>query len=83
MPVLGFIPEDRPQSKAYIGEQTSFVVLKSPFKRMCDMYATVRRYEGATDPSETGRRVNEGFVPIISQIPGFVALYLVDAGVAS
>jgi hypothetical protein len=24
--------------------------------------------------------VNEGFVPIISQIPGFVALYLVDAG---
>ena len=43
------------------------------------MYATIRRYEGATDPSETGRRVNEGFVPIISQIPGFVALYLVDA----
>jgi hypothetical protein len=24
--------------------------------------------------------VNEGFLPIISQIPGFVALYLVDAG---
>jgi hypothetical protein len=24
--------------------------------------------------------VNEGFVPIISTIPGFVALYLVDAG---
>ena len=44
------------------------------------MYATVRRYAGATDPSETGRRVNEGFVPIISTIPGFVALYLVDAG---
>ena len=44
------------------------------------MYATVRRYEGGTDPKETGRRVNEGFVPIISQIPGFVALYLVDAG---
>jgi hypothetical protein len=44
------------------------------------MYATERRYEGATDPKETGRRVNEGFLPIISQIPGFVALYLVDAG---
>jgi hypothetical protein len=44
------------------------------------MYATGRRYEGATDPKETGRRVNEGFLPIISQIPGFVALYLVDAG---
>ena len=24
--------------------------------------------------------MNEGFLPIISQIPGFVALYLVDAG---
>jgi hypothetical protein len=46
------------------------------------MHATVRRYEGVTDPSEAGRRVNEGFVPLISQIPGFVALYLVDAGVA-
>jgi hypothetical protein len=44
------------------------------------MYATVRRYEGVTDPSETGRRVNEGFVPLISQIPGFVAYYWVDAG---
>jgi hypothetical protein len=44
------------------------------------MYATVRRYEGVTDPSEAGRRVNEGFVPIISQIPGFVAYYWVDAG---
>jgi len=44
------------------------------------MYATVRRYEGVTDPSETGRQVNEGFVPLISQIPGFVAYYWVDAG---
>ena len=44
------------------------------------MYATVRRYEGVTDPSEAGRRVNEGFVPLISTIPGFVALYLVNAG---
>jgi hypothetical protein len=44
------------------------------------MHATVRRYEGVTDPSETGRRVKEGFVPFISQIPGFVAYYWVDAG---
>lgn len=44
------------------------------------MYATVRRYEGVTDPSEAGRRVNEGFVPLLSQIPGFVAYYWVDAG---
>jgi len=44
------------------------------------MYATVRRYEGVTDPNEAGRRVNEGFVPLISQVPGFVAYYWVDAG---
>jgi hypothetical protein len=34
------------------------------------MYATIRLYAGATDPSETGRRVNERFVPLISTIPG-------------
>ena len=44
------------------------------------MYATVRRYEGVTNPSEIGRRISEGFVPLISQIPGFVAYYWVDAG---
>jgi hypothetical protein len=44
------------------------------------MYATVRRYEGVINPSEAGRRVSEGFVPVISQIPGFVAYYWVDAG---
>jgi hypothetical protein len=44
------------------------------------MYATVRRYEGVTDPTEAGRMVDEGFVPIISEIPGFVAYYWVDAG---
>ena len=44
------------------------------------MYATVRRYEGVTNPSEVGRRISEGFVPLISQIPGFVAYYWVDAG---
>jgi len=44
------------------------------------MYATVRRYDGVTDPREAGRRVNEGFVPLVSQIPGFVAYYWVDAG---
>ncbi|MEV0195783.1 hypothetical protein [Nonomuraea sp. NPDC050691] len=44
------------------------------------MYATVRRYEGVTDPAEAGRRVSEEFVPLISQVPGFVAYYWVDAG---
>ncbi|MDP9864535.1 MULTISPECIES: hypothetical protein [Streptosporangium] len=44
------------------------------------MYATVRRYEGITDPTEAGRRVSEEFVPLIRQVPGFVAYYWVDAG---
>ncbi|MFJ8076389.1 hypothetical protein ACIQ7Q_21180 [Streptomyces sp. NPDC096176] len=44
------------------------------------MYAAVRMYEGVTDPAEAGRLVNEGFVPLMRQVPGFVAYYWVDAG---
>jgi hypothetical protein len=44
------------------------------------MCATVRRHEGVTDPSEVARIVNEGFLPIIREIPGFVDYYLADAG---
>jgi hypothetical protein len=44
------------------------------------MYATVRRYEGVTNPSEAGRQVSEGFMPVIAQVPGFVTYYWVDAG---
>ena len=44
------------------------------------MYATVRRYEGVTDPAEAGRRVSEGFVPLISGLDGFVAYFWIDAG---
>jgi hypothetical protein len=43
-------------------------------------YAAVRRYEGVTDPAEAGKRVAEGFLPIISEVDGFVAYYWVDAG---
>ncbi|MFF7358981.1 MULTISPECIES: antibiotic biosynthesis monooxygenase [Streptomyces] len=44
------------------------------------MYAVVRRYEGVTDPAEAARRVNEGFVPLLRKVPGFLAYYWVDAG---
>ena len=44
------------------------------------MYATVRRYEGVTDPGEAGRRVNEEFVSLVKELPGFVSYYWVDAG---
>ena len=45
------------------------------------MYASVRRYKmepGSVE--ELMRRVEEGFVPIISKGPGFVAYYVLDAG---
>ena len=44
------------------------------------MYVAVRRYEGVSDPKEAGRIVDEGFVPLISELPGFIAYYWVDAG---
>lgn len=44
------------------------------------MYASVRLYNGVTDPGEVGRRISEGFVPLISDIEGFVAYFEVDAG---
>ena len=44
------------------------------------MYAAVRRYEGVSDPKEVARQVEEHFLPMISEMPGFVAYYVVDAG---
>lgn len=44
------------------------------------MYAVIRRYEGVTDSAEAGRRVDEGFVPLLRRVPGFVSYYWVDAG---
>ena len=43
------------------------------------MYVAVRRFEGVTD-SQKVAQVAQDFVPIISELPGFVAHYLVDAG---
>ncbi len=44
------------------------------------MYTTVRRYEDVTNPQEAGKRVQEGFVPLISKLPGFVEYLWVDLG---
>ncbi|MFE5485168.1 hypothetical protein [Streptomyces sp. NPDC056527] len=44
------------------------------------MYAVIRRYEGVTDSAEAGRVVDEGFVPLLRGVPGFVAYYWVNAG---
>jgi quinol monooxygenase YgiN len=45
------------------------------------MYVAIRRYE--VDPSsaeEITRHVREGFLPLVSQAPGFIAYYWLDAG---
>jgi hypothetical protein len=45
------------------------------------VYAAIRRFH--TDPDlmdEVARQVNEGFVPLISDMPGFVAYVAMDAG---
>jgi hypothetical protein len=44
------------------------------------MYASIRRYEGVTNPREAAKRVNEGFVPLVSKLPGFVAYFWLDGG---
>jgi len=44
------------------------------------MYVAVRRYEGVTDTQKVAQLVEEDFLPIISEMPGFVAYYCVDAG---
>jgi hypothetical protein len=44
------------------------------------MFASVRRYEGVTDPGEAARRVADGLVPLLNEIDGFVAYHFVDAG---
>jgi hypothetical protein len=44
------------------------------------MYVAVRRYEGVTDSQRVAQKVQEVFVPIVREMPGFVAYYFVDAG---
>jgi len=44
------------------------------------MYVAVRRYDGVSDSQKVARLVEEDFVPIISEMPGFVTYYCVDAG---
>jgi hypothetical protein len=46
-----------------------------------EMFAAIRRYH--TDPDsldEVVRQVNDGFVPLISDMPGFVAYIAINAG---
>ena len=44
------------------------------------MYVAVRRYDSVSDSQKVAQLVREKYVPIISEMPGFVAYYCVDAG---
>jgi hypothetical protein len=48
------------------------------------MYLTIRRYQGVNNEAirklTEGRSESEGVVGLVSEMPGFVAYYLVDAG---
>jgi hypothetical protein len=44
------------------------------------MYIAVRRYEGVSDTQKVARLVEDDYVPVISEMPGFLAYYCVDAG---
>jgi hypothetical protein len=44
------------------------------------MYAVIRRYEGVQSIDEVVRRVSEGLAPLMSQVPGYVDYWAIDAG---
>jgi hypothetical protein len=44
------------------------------------MYVAVRRYDGVRDSQKVAQLVEKDFLPIISEMPGFMAYYCVDAG---
>ena len=46
------------------------------------MYATHRRYEGVDQSriEELTRKVNESFIPRLSELPGFKGYFLMEAG---
>ena len=41
-------------------------------------YLTVRRYDGVPDSKAAAHQVQEGFIPLISKLPGFISYYWVD-----
>jgi len=43
------------------------------------VYGAIRTYR-VTDVEELSRRVRDEFVPMVRDVPGFVAYYVIDAG---
>ena len=74
-------------TKRYVFASIGYVSVRATLTRRGsgrkehNMYAAIRRY--LTDPDsvdEVARRVNEGFVPLISDKQGFVAYFALNAG---
>ncbi len=64
-------------SGAVVERMNAFAVERVPHLQQ---HVTVRRYEGVTNPKEAAAQVREGFVPVISALPGFIAYYWIDLG---
>jgi hypothetical protein len=43
------------------------------------MYAAIRTYR-VNDAEELARRVRDEFIPVVREVPGFIAYYIVDSG---
>lgn len=43
------------------------------------MHVSIREYH-TRDNAEVARRAQEGFLPVVGEIPGFSAYYMIDAG---
>jgi hypothetical protein len=68
------------ETKNYRKHRRIIAMSKPSAEQEASGYLTVRRYEGVTDSKEAARQVQEGFVPLISKIPGFISYYWVDGG---
>lgn len=44
------------------------------------MFTSVRKYEGVSNPQEVSKKIQEGFVPLISAMPGFIEYQWIDLG---
>jgi hypothetical protein len=54
--------------------------LSAALSAQSPMFASMRRYEGVTDPDAAGKIVQDGFVPIVASVPGLVAYFWIDGG---
>ena len=43
------------------------------------MYASIRQYRVLEDQDEAVRRITDGFVPLVREVPGFSAWYLLTS----